>query len=90
LAAKLAPDNPNVLDTLGWILVQQGQVQRGLEWLGKAKAKAPRSDAIRYHHAAALARAGNRAEARKALQQLLNDSPEFDDADAARALLKTL
>jgi putative PEP-CTERM system TPR-repeat lipoprotein len=89
-ALKLAPNSPVVQDTLGWILVQQGQAPRGLEWLKKAVAQAPRQAAIRYHHAAALAQTGSKAQARKELEKLLADTPKFPEADAARALLKRL
>jgi putative PEP-CTERM system TPR-repeat lipoprotein len=89
-ALKLAPDNPVVQDTLGWILVEQGQAPRGLEWLKKAAAGAPDNAAIRYHHAVALAQSGNKTQARKELEKLLADTPKFSDADAARALLKRL
>lgn len=89
-AHKLAPENPAIQDTLGWILVEQGQVQRGLELLSKALAKAPKSEGIRYHHAMALARTGNKARARKELELLLKDAPAFSDADAARKQLQNL
>jgi putative PEP-CTERM system TPR-repeat lipoprotein len=89
-ALKASPDSPAIQDTLGWILVEQGQAQRGLELLRKAVAKAPDSAALRYHHAVALARTGNKAEARKAFEKLLKDSPDFAEAEAARAELKSL
>ncbi|HBU29095.1 MAG TPA: PEP-CTERM system TPR-repeat protein PrsT [Thiobacillus sp.] len=89
-ALKLAPNSPVVQDTLGWILVQQGQAPRGLEWLKKAVAQAPKQAAIRYHHAAALAQTGNKAQARQELEKLLADTSKFPEADAARALLKRL
>lgn len=89
-ALKLAPDNPAVQDTLGWILVEQGQTGRGLELLSKAAAKAPGIATIRYHHAVALARSGDKASARKTLERLLAEIPRFPEADAARALLDKL
>lgn len=89
-AHKLAPGNPAVQDTLGWILVEQGQAARGLDLLKKAVAGAPREAAIRYHHAAALARTGDKAQARKTLESLLLDTPDFPEGNAARALLKSL
>ena len=89
-ALKLAPDNPTVQDTLGWILVEQGQALRGLELLQKALTKAPKIASIRYHHAEALARTGNKAQARKQLEQLLADTPVFTEAETAKILLKKL
>lgn len=89
-AHKLAPANPAVLDTLGWVLVEQGQVKRGLDFLQQAHAKAPKIPEIRYHLAAARARNGDKARARQELQQLLQDEPDFSLASSARALLNTL
>lgn len=89
-ALKLAPNNPSVQDTLGWILVEEGQVKRGQEWLRKALAAAPKDATIRYHHAVALARSGNRTQARIELEKLLADTPGFPDAANAQALLKSL
>ena len=89
-ALKLAPDNPAIQDTLGWILVEQGQAARGLELLRKAVAKTPKAASTRYHHAVALVRTGDKTEARKELEKLLANAPKFPEAEAARALLKSL
>jgi tetratricopeptide (TPR) repeat protein len=52
-AAALQPDNPAVLDTHGWILVQDGQKERGIEQLKKALKLAPNSNEIEQHLAKA-------------------------------------
>jgi putative PEP-CTERM system TPR-repeat lipoprotein len=89
-ALKLDPDNPAVQDTAGWILVEQGEIQRGLEQLRKAIAKLPRNENVRYHHAVALARSGDTAAARKELEQLLRDAPRSPLAPAIRGQLDSL
>lgn len=89
-AYRLAPSNPAVQDTLGWILVEQGQPQRGLEYLRKAVRQTPKNASLRYHHAVALARTGDRPGARKLLEQLLAETPRFEERAAAETLLKTL
>jgi putative PEP-CTERM system TPR-repeat lipoprotein len=89
-AYKLAPASPAIQDTLGWILVEQGQAARGRDLLEKAVSAAPAQPTIRYHHAAALARTGDKARAKKALESLLLDTPEFPEAGAAKDLLRRL
>jgi len=89
-ALKLAPENAGVLDTVGWILVEQGQFKRALDLLGKAKAKAPKVGSIQYHHAVALARSGNKAEAKKQLEQLVSSGLKFPELAEAKAALKGL
>ena len=53
-AYKLASDQPVVMDTLGWILVEQGDTARGVPILQKASALAPQARDIRYHLAMGL------------------------------------
>lgn len=89
-AFKLAPENPAIQDTLGWILVEQGQAGRGLDLLRKASAKAPKNVGIRYHYAIALVRTGDKAQARKELESLLKDAPASPEAKAAKAQLQNL
>jgi putative PEP-CTERM system TPR-repeat lipoprotein len=89
-AYKLVPNRPEVIDTLGWLLVQHGETNRGLLLLQEAATKAPHLPDIRYHMAAALERAGRHEEARKELDRLLKSSKTFDERDNAAALHKQL
>lgn len=88
-AYKLAPENPAVLDTLGWMLAEKGDAARGLTLLQKASGLAPGSADIRYHYAQALVKTGDKAKARKEIEQLLTNKG-FAKAEEARALLKQL
>lgn len=89
-AFQLAGESAAVLDTLGWILVEQGNTTRGLPLLQKAVSAAPSSSDIRYHLALGLNKSGDKANARKQLEQSLAGGKDFPQADAARALLKQL
>jgi putative PEP-CTERM system TPR-repeat lipoprotein len=89
-AYQLKPDNPEIMDTLGWILVEQNETPRGTELLQKAAETAPASTAIRYHWAAALAKAGDKARARKELTELLTKNKEFPQRHEAQELLRQL
>lgn len=89
-AVKLAPGDPGVLDTLGWLLVRRGDFDTGLRHLREAKVRDPRNPEIRFHLASALAMGGRKSEARQELTLLLSDTPAFTGANDARALLKEL
>lgn len=89
-ALKLKPDNPAVLDTLGWILVGQGQVARGTKLLQQALAKTPDAAEIQYHLAVALTKSGDTARAKSEIERLLASGVAFPQESEARALLKQL
>ncbi len=89
-AYSLASDQPVVMDTLGWILVERGDTARGLSILQKANALAPQARDIRYHMAMGLYKTGAREAARKELESLVAGNMKFAQADEARALLKQL
>lgn len=89
-AYALAKDQPVIMDTLGWILVDQGDGARAVKILREALAKAPEARDIRYHLAAALFKAGDKPAARREVDQLLAGDTQFADADLVRALLKQL
>lgn len=84
-----APDNPEIADTLGWILVQRDEGLRGLEVLQKALAKAPDHPSIRYHLAVAYAKVGRKDSAREELAKLTG-IPPFPEQQEARKLLESL
>lgn len=69
-AHRLKPDDPLIADTLGWILVRTGQLERGLALLEQALGKAPDNATLRYHYAHGLADSNRLAEARRELARL--------------------
>jgi putative PEP-CTERM system TPR-repeat lipoprotein len=89
-AHALAPASPAIMDTLGWICLETGQLARALPLLQKASALAPDAGAIGYHFGLALARSGDKRGARRELERLLAAPGEFPHRAEAQALLATL
>ncbi len=74
-AYRLEPRDPSILDTLGWILVSTGDLERAVQLLTKAEKLAPNVADIKYHLAVALAKLGEHGQAKSMLTALLK-SPE--------------
>jgi putative PEP-CTERM system TPR-repeat lipoprotein len=89
-ANKLAPDNAGVMDTLGWILIEQGDTKRGLPLVQKAASLAPQSAEIQYHLVLGLVKSGDKVKARKELEQLLASGKQFSRLGEAKELMKQL
>lgn len=89
-ALKLRPGDPNIMDTLGWILVEKGDLSRAAELLGSAVSQVPKAGGIRYHYAVALARAGKKSEARKELAEAIASGVQFPELENAKIMLKGL
>jgi putative PEP-CTERM system TPR-repeat lipoprotein len=89
-AYQLDPGNADVVDTLGWILVQNGNTARGLEMLNRAIDLAPNAQVIRYHLAAALAKSGDVGRARREVERALQKDGDFPQRADAEALLAQL
>ena len=89
-AHELAPQNAAIMDTLGWILAQSGEEERGLELLGRAAELAPNAYEIRLHFAKALIKAGRKSAARKELEPLAKLDSRLPLQKEAAALLEGL
>jgi len=89
-ALAIAPESAAIQDTLGWLLVEKGDTQRGIELLRQAVAGAPNAGEVRLHLAKALIKTGDRKGARSELEAIT----KLDRQPAARAeaekLLATL
>jgi thioredoxin-like negative regulator of GroEL len=79
-----------VADTLGWILVEEGNTARGIDLLQKATAGAPKAQSIRFHLVQAWLKTGDKRKAREELERLLSSDAKFAEQDQAIALLKEL
>lgn len=85
-ALKLRPADAKILDTLGWILVHQGDTARGIDLIQRAVAGAPKSTALRFHLAVGYAKSGDKVKARATLDALLAAEQEFPQRKDALAL----
>jgi len=87
-AYKLAPHSAAINDTLGWLYVQAGQLNKGLSLLREAVAREANNAEIYYHLAFALAEMGNKNQANKALQQAKQLNPNHSLRDKVTSMLK--
>ncbi len=87
---RAKPSSATLADTLGWILVEDGEIQQGLEHIKRALTLAPQNQDIGYHLAFALAKSGDKATARATLSKLLESKSTFDTRKDAEELLREL
>jgi putative PEP-CTERM system TPR-repeat lipoprotein len=89
-ASKLAPRNPEIADTLGWILVQEAATaEEALKYLESAAGGRPNDATINYHLAVAYEKLNRRTEARRSVERALGlgTFPEQSDATALKERL---
>jgi cellulose synthase operon protein C len=84
---KAAPDQPDIADTYGWIVLRKQDKVKGLQILQKAASKRPNDPNMQYHLAFALKANGRGAEAGRLLNATLAKFKTFDNVNDARALL---
>jgi len=91
-AYELLPTAPEIGDTLGWVLVQQGDLTEGLKHLRDARSRAATDPGISYHIAVALKGMGRTEEAMQELSELLRSSAGqgFEEQQQATELLDEL
>ncbi|MGB4497403.1 MAG: XrtA/PEP-CTERM system TPR-repeat protein PrsT [Methylococcaceae bacterium] len=86
-AFKLTPNQASSNDTLGWILVNKNQPERGLEYLRTAHTLSAQNSEIRYHLGVALYKLNRIDEAKIELEAALLEQQAFNGIDDARSLL---
>ncbi|EWH10123.1 hypothetical protein DS2_09262 [Catenovulum agarivorans DS-2] len=67
-AYAIAPKNPQILDTYGWVLVNLDRADEGLKFLREAYTKAPRQADVHFHLAVALSKLNRISEAMASLK----------------------
>src|SRR5437764_1970045 len=89
-AHELAPAEPSVQDTFGWVLYRQGKYQEAAELLEQSASKSPDKGEIQFHLGMAKYMMGQLDEARAALQKAVSVSGDFSGKDEARSRLQLL
>ena len=89
-ANQLAPNQALIMDTLGTLLVDKGDVTRGLELLRKAADSPGSPPAIRLSLSRALIKSGQKDAARKELTDLQALGDKYSDQAEVERLLSSL
>lgn len=76
-ALKLAPDDPSIMDSLGWIYLQQGKLNEALKLLKQAYSRLADPE-IGAHLGEALWRKGDKAEAKAIWRQIRAEHPNSE------------
>lgn len=74
-AIRIRPDDPAILDSVGWLRYRQGQYEQALEYLQRAYAKHP-DDEIAAHLGQVLWSLGRKQEAKDLWEQVSKQKPD--------------
>ncbi len=80
-ALKLAPDDPFILDSMGWVYYRMGNVNEGLEYLKRAYTQRPDPE-IAAHLGELLWVQGKKGEAEQLWRSSMKDHPGNDELKA--------
>ncbi|MEZ5501392.1 MAG: PEP-CTERM system TPR-repeat protein PrsT [Halioglobus sp.] len=89
-AATIAPDSPEVLDTLAVVEFTNRDYRRAQRSIERALAARPDQPSLLYHSAMIAAALDDKAAARDTLEKLLATNSDFPELAEAKALLATL
>ena len=86
-ARRLEPNNANISDTLGWILVKMNLGQNALPYLKESVAKRPDHAVYHYHLGMACLKAGKKSDAKNELKAALQLGTPFAESANAKGTL---
>ncbi len=89
-AVAQVPDHPEFNDTLAFVYLKKQLPSLAIPPLRRAIEKDPGNPSFHYHLGLAYSQTGDKAAARQALERALKLKADFDGADDARKVLKTL
>lgn len=89
-AHNLAPEDPSVLDTLGWVEYRRGNLREAQQWLRQSLAGGAVSPEVDYHMGMVSFDLGQKEQARQFLEKALSGTAEFSGKDKARKVLENI
>lgn len=89
-AQQLAPDSPEVLDTLGWVQYRRGAFAEAEKMLLKAVERSPNTGAIQFHLGMTYARLGRRNDAVSTLRRAAQLDAKLAESERIETLVREL
>ena len=89
-AREKLPNDPYVIDTMGWVYYKKGLYDWAIGEFTKCLAKLPENPTVNYHLGMAYYKKGDPEQARIYLEKALNISNSFDGAQEAKQVLAGL
>jgi Flp pilus assembly protein TadD len=86
-AREKRPKDPNIADTLGWVLVKKNLNDDAVRVLNEAVQADPKNPSYRYHFGVALMQKGDRPRGRQELEVALRNNPPRLEAEKIRTIL---
>jgi len=86
-ANKLAPNRPEIVDTLGWVYYKNKDYKNATEMLEKANKLSANNPFILYHLGMSYNKMGKKDEARKMLEDVLKAYPCFEKKEEIEKIL---
>jgi predicted Zn-dependent protease len=83
---RAEPNNPNVLDTYGYLLLKNGRVADARKILERVSSILPNNPSVNYHLALAYREAGDRAQAISRVNKALEAGRFMEEAQARQLL----
>jgi Flp pilus assembly protein TadD len=87
-AAEARPNDGAILDSLGWVILRQGDVAKAVQFLERATELEPEDSAINGHLGDAYWAAGRKLEAEFQWRRSLTLNPEPEDVPKLQAKLR--
>jgi hypothetical protein len=81
---------PDIIDTVGWVLVLSDELYLGLSYLRQAYSLSSTSPNIQYHIAYTLAKLQRVDEAKELLTKLIDLPADFEEHSLSRQLFNKL
>lgn len=90
LAKEKLPNDPGVMDTLGWVYYKKGLYDSAIAELNDSAEKLKDNAMVHFHLGMAYYKAGEPARAKAVLERVMALAPEFEKAEEVRAVLEKL
>jgi uncharacterized protein HemY len=84
------PEDPSIMDTLGWIYYKKGLYRSAIAELEQSHEKLQTNPVIAYHLGMAYLKNNQRQEAKTALETALKISEQFPGSEEAKKALEEL